>query len=461
MIRKYWYVKTLCLISIIFLTFQKSYSQETIQINLEKAIQNAIKTNINIIHSENTIGIQEFDTKAKYGVLLPNLSFSGGWQRTNTVLSGNALANSIYGGYGGFGAQSQTYNNTTYNYNLSLNSNVTLFNGLSNYEEIELSKKTQVNNYILLEKAKQDIVLQVINDYITVLRNIQLVKIDSSTLEDSRLQLYQIKQFVEVGKKTLADVYNEDALVAQNELALEQAKNNVNKSISDLVFTANLPQQNNYTVTLTDFSSDLSQDYINTYVQQNSNIDVLVNAATKNRNDYKSAQQVVNINKTNVSITGNLDIFPTLTGFSSYTWSGSSPSNLSNSKVFILGLTLSYPIFEGFSIDNQKQIAQINLKESNEDVTQLKKQITNDIQKAVLDLKSLDKQIEITDRTILSAQQNKNLAEESYKVGLQTLLDVQNATITYENALVNKLNLIYGFQFSQKQLEYFQGLLKY
>ncbi len=456
------YIKVLCLFLVYFVG-NNIYSQQITEINVKKAIENAVKTNINVIKVENSIESQSINIKGKYGALLPTLSFQGSWQRSNSVLTGNALQNSFFGNNGNLGNSNtpSSLNSTNYDYSLGLRSDVTLFNGFTNYQEIDVSKQTQAYYYILLQKAKQDIVLQILSNYITVLKNQQIVRIDSATLDNSRLQLDLIKQFVEAGRKTMVDIYNQDALVAQNELQSEQAKNELNKSISDLIFQSNLPQDRTYSVSQSDFSSDLSLDYVNAYAAQNSNIDFLVNTGLKNRYDYQSTQQTIKINETNLDISQNAVLFPTLSGFSSYNWSGSSFSNISNTKVFTLGLTLSFPIFEGFSIDNQRQLAEIVIKSSNEDLRQLKKQITNDIQKAVLDLKSLVKQIEITDRTIKSAEQNKLLAEESYKVGLLTLLDVQTATTTYDNALIQKSNLIYNFQFAQKQLEYFQGLLKY
>lgn len=458
-------IKTLCLFLVICFDLTYLQAQQPIEINLKGAVGNAVKTNINVIKAENNIESQSVNIKGKYGALIPTLSFSGGWQRSNNVLTGQALNNALYGNqtpplyYQSLVPGS--LNSTSYDYSLGLRSDVTLFNGFTNYQSIDEAKQTQAYNYILLQKTKQDIVLQVMNDYITVLKNQQIVKIDSATLANSQLQLDLVKQFVEAGRRTMVDIYNQDALVAQNELQLEQAVNELNKSISDLIFDSNLPQDKTYTVNMSDFSSDLTLDYVNAYATQNSNVDFLVNTALKNRYDYQSTEQVIKINETNFDIARNSVIFPTLSGFSSYNWTGSSFSNIANTKVFTLGLTLSFPIFEGFSIDNQRQLAEIQIKSSNEDLAQLQKQITNDIQKAVLDLKSLVKQIEITDRTIKSAEQNKLLAEESYKVGLQTLLDVQTATTTYDNALIQKSNLIYNFQFAQKQLEYFQGLLKY
>jgi outer membrane protein len=439
---------------ILFFLIKPCFSQQETELTLKHVINNAVNNNINIVKLENSIEGQQSVIKTKYGTLFPTLSLSTGWTRSNQVTSGTYNLNGINLNLG-------TRNETSNNYNLSLRSDVTLFNGFSNYETIDVARMTETNLYTQVQKAKQDVVLSVLNNYITVLKNSQVVKINTASLEDSRAQLEKIKIFVEAGKRTMSDVYRQDVLVAQNELAVEQAKNEFDKSIADLVFTARLPQDKSYTVNMTEFNVDVSYESLEAYVAQNSNVEPLINNALKNRYDYKSSVQNLAIYEANLEITRNSLLFPTLTGFGSYSLSGAKVQNISDSKVFTIGLTLSYPIFEGFSIENQRQQALVSYKSANEDVKQVKDQIFLDIKKAVLDLKSLLKQIEITNRNIKSAEQDKYLAEESYRVGLGTLLDVQTATTNYNNLLINKSNLIYNFLLSQKQLEYYQGLLKY
>jgi len=432
-----------------FCTF-KAYSQEA-ELTLKKAIDNALKTNVSIIKAQ--YSIESGIIKTKYGSLLPTLSLSGGWTRTNTVnTSGIQNINGI---------QYLTPTNETNSYyNLNFRSDVTLFNGFSNYQDVEVSKITQTANYIEYEKAKQDLVLKIINDYITALKNQQVLQIDIASLEDSKSQLEKIKKFVEAGTKTISDVYNQDALVATNELAVEQAKNTLDKSVADLVFDANLSQNVKYSLNINEFNTSITYDDMQAYVTKNSDVDALVNVALKNRTDYKFVEQSLLISEGNLDIARNSVIFPTISGFSTYNLTAPKIQNIDNARVFTIGLNFTYPIFQGFSIDNQRQQAEVQVKSSNEDITQLRNQVNVDIKKSVLDLTSLLKQIDITDRNIKAAAQNKFLSEESYRVGLQTLLDVQTATINYNNALISKTNVIYNFILAQKQLEYLEGLIK-
>jgi outer membrane protein len=430
-------------------------SSQPTQISLRDAITSAYNNNANILKTEYSIESQEFNIKESYGNILPDLTLSTGWTRTNQVIEEGTV------NIGGINVPIGRQSSTTDNYNLSLRTNVTLFDGLASYDNIDLQKRTKRKLEITLEKLRQDVALKVLSDYITVLKNDQIVVINQATLDDSKAQLERIKIFVEVGKRTLSDVYKQDVVVAQNELAVEQAINNLNKSIADLAFDANLPIDRSYAVVKTEFVTAVSYESLEDYVERNSNVPALVSNSIKNRYDYRTSVYNLSIMQTNIDIAQGLLLFPTLTGFSSYSLSGNKFDKLTNQKVFTVGLTLSYPIFQGFSVDKQKQQALISYKSAEEDIKLLKDQIELDIKKAVLDLRSLLKQIEITDRNLKSAEQDKLLAEESYRIGLVTLLEVNTATTNLNNILIQKSNLIYNFILAQKTLEYYQGLLKY
>jgi len=430
------------------------YGQE-IQVSLKEAIEHAWKNDPNIVKTLNNIDAQESNIRSKYGNLFPDLKFTTGWTRSNQVIKGGSITQN------GITIPVPESNETSDNFSLSLRSDVTLFDGMTSYDQIDAAKLTKQQYQIQLKKQKQDIAVKIIADYISVLKFQQVVAINEATLADSRAQLDKIKIFVEVGKRTMSDVYQQDVVVAQNELAVEQAKNNVNKSLSDLAYDSNLPLDRNYAVRQGEFNTEVSYASLETFVTQNQNTDNLVNTAYRNRYDLKSSVHNLDILQTNIEIARGNQYFPTLSGFGSYSLSGKKVDEITNQRVFTIGLSLSYPIFQGFQLDNQRQLALISYKSAQEDIKLVKNQIALQIKKAVLDLKSLLKQIEITDRNLKNAEQNKLLAEESYRVGLGTVLDINTASTNLNNIQINKSNLIYDFILAQKQLEYYQGILNY
>lgn len=433
--------------------FCAEISAQIVQVSLKEAIEHAYKNDPNITKLENTIELQESNLRANYGNLFPDLKFTTGWSRSNTVIN-NSFINQN-------GIPIPESNETSNNFSLSLRSDVTLFDGMTNFDRIELAKQTKVQYQIQLKQLKQDIAVKIINSYITVLKNQQIVVINEATLADSRAQLDKIKIFVEVGRRTLSDVYQQDVVVAQNELLVEQAKNNLNKSISDLAFNSNLPLERSYAVNEAEFNTEIAYENLEAYVIQNENTDNIVKNAFNNRQDIKAKIQNLDLLETNIEIARGTQYFPTLSGFGQYSMNGDKIDNVTNQRTFTVGLSLSYPIFQGFQQDYQRQIALINYKSAQEDIKLIKNQTELQIKKAIQDLRSLLKQIEITDRSLLNAQQNKLLAEESYRVGIGTVLDVNTATTNLNNILINKSNLIYDFINAQKTLEYYQGLLSY
>ena len=430
-----------------------SLNAQVVQVSLKEAIDHAYRNDPNINKLENTIALQESNLRANYGNLFPDLKFSTGWTRSNTVIN-NSFINQN-------GIPIPESNETSNNFSLSLRSDVTLFDGMANFDRIELAKQTKVQYQIQLKQVKQDIAVRIISSYIAVLKNQQIVVINEATLADSRAQLERVKIFVEVGRRTLSDVYQQDVIVAQNELLVEQAKNNLNKSISDLAYNSNLPLDKNYAVNTAEFNTEVEYAALESYVLQNQNTDVLVRNAFNNRQDIKARMQNLDLLETNIEIARGTQYFPTLSGFGQYSMNGNKIDNVTNQRTFTIGLSLNYAIFQGFQQDYQRQIALINYRSAQEDITLIKNQVEVEIKKAIQDLRSLLKQIEIVDRSLLNAQQNKLMAEESYRVGIGTLLDVNTATTNLNNILINKSNLVYDFINAQKTLEYYQGLLIY
>lgn len=442
-------------ISVLFviLSFASTLYTQEIQVSLKEAIEHAYKNDPNMKKLENTIELQESNLRANYGNLFPDLKFSTGWTRSNTVINNSFLNQN--------GIPIPESNETSNNFSLSLRSDVTLFDGMTSYDKIDLTKQTRTQYQIQLRQLKQDIAVKIISSYIAVLKNQQIVVINEATLADSHAQLERIKIFVEVGKRTLSDVYQQDVVVAQNELLVEQSKNNLNKSISDMAYNSNLPLEKNYAVNPAEFNTDIAYENLEAYVIQNHNTGRLVSNAFRNRYDIKARIQNLDLLQTNIEIARGTQYFPTLTGFGSYSMNGNKIDKVTNQRTFTIGLNLTYPIFQGFQLDNQRQIALINYRSAQEDIKLVKNQVELQIKKAIQDLKSLLKQIEITERNLKNAQQNKLLAEESYRVGIGTVLDVNTATTNLNNILINKSNLIFDFINAQKTLEYYQGLLNY
>lgn len=428
-------------------------AQESIDLN--KALQIAVEKNPSLATIRNNISIEKYNILSAKGSLFPSLSFSGGWTRNISKFAGGI----IYQNGIPFNVAPMT--NTTDNFNLGLNSQVILFNGFANYQSVELENQTDVSLRINYEKNKRDIVISIYQAFFDAVKKEKIVAVNQENLKNSQDQLDKIKEFVNVGKKTVSDVYKQDVQVAQNELALEQSNNDFDKAKVTLLFTMNDDINKSYVVDSKDIKSDYTMVQLKTIVDQTSNSEALVKDAMNSRYDYKSIQQDIKLDQIRLNIANTNLYFPTLSAFGNYNFNGNAIDKISDTKTLSFGLTLSYPIFQGFRTDIISQIAEINIKQKQQDLTTLEQQIRSDLKKAIFDLQTSYKQAEILDRNIKSAEQDVLLSQENFRIGYGTLLDVQTAVANLNSLYISRINAIYNFLFAKKEIEYLSGQLNY
>ncbi len=446
-------MKKLFLLSLfLFSAVFKIEAQEII--DLDEAVNIAIKNNTDVSNLEKNLDIQKLSTKTSKGNLYPSLSLSAGWSRNNTYSDGTV---SFQNGVPIIIPEQDTWIN---NFGLGLNTSVTLFNGFSNLEQIDLAKENEVSALISLNKQKYDIVYNISTVYFDVLKKEKIVIANNENLEDSRKQLDRVKEFMDVGKKTMADVYRQDVQVAQNELAVERSKNDLKKSKVDLLLTMNTDMNKEYSVSDNKIQTNLSDAELKMILDRNSETEVLLNKALSNRYDYKASQQIMKISQVQYNIDKKNLYYPTVTGFANYNLNASRVENILGSRAFNFGLSLNYSIFQGFKLDNRAQTSEISIKQNQDNIRQLEQQIRSEIKKAYIDLETQYKQIDILNRNIKSAEQDKILSEENYRVGLGTLLDAQTAATKLNLLKIDLINSYYDFLLAERRIKYYVGDLK-
>lgn len=429
------------------------FSQETV--DLKKAISTAIENNTTISTLQNSLSIQKLNIQSVRGNLYPTLLLTGGWSRNNSFSKGSTQ---LYNGIPIFVPDQNIWQNS---FNLGFASQVTLFNGFANYQNIDLENQNEVTLRLQLEKTKTDVIINIYQKFFDAVKKEKIVGTYEDNLKNSIDQLDKIKEYVNVGKKTVSEIYKQDVQVAQNELLLEQSKNDFSKSKIDLLFAMNDDLNKTISIDSRDINANLTVVELKAILDKYSNVNELVKNAVAGRYDYKSAMQDISINQTKLSLALKNLYFPTITAFSNYNMTGKEVQNIFDSRTFSIGLSLNYYLFQGNKFDINRQIAEVNIKQKSEDLVKLEQQIKSDIKKAIIDLETAYKQIEILDRNIKSAEQDKILSEENFRIGYGTLLDVQTASTSLNNLIISRINSIYNFLFAKKQIEYLSGQLNY
>lgn len=438
----------LSLMSLLIFSYA-SFAQETLSLN--QAVDIALNKNTQLQKSENGIKAYESGVTAAYGNLLPTIGASGNWSWTKADEAGGDI------NFGGFVFHQPSSSTQSRNYSVSAEGDLTIFDGLSNIATISQTQNDLEAARLSFARLKQDVVFQTITLYYDVINANQLLKVKEDDLAWNQKNLETISERNKLGAVTLADVYNQQTKTGNAELALIQAKNDLETAETNLLYYLGLDVLGNYQFADSTVSTEI-ETFSNEIKSQYQDLSALVERALQTRSDYKSAQLSLASANNGVTIAQS-GYFPRLSGSVSYQMRSDNIRYLDHSKYLTVGATLSIPIFEGFSVDNRVQIAEVDAENKSIELTELERNIKRNIQKTYLDLQAAEKSLNVNIENVKAAEENRRIESEKYSLGSGTLLNVLIANSDYTTARTNYINAKFAYVVLSEQLKYFVGVL--
>ena len=441
-------------ILILFITLLSTNIIAQEKLTLDKAIGIALHKNSTLLKSSSQIEGYESNVQAAYGNFLPTLGASAEWRWTKSDNQG-FFVDQITGQVIQGGDQSTQRRS----YNIGLGSNWTLFDGLSNFASLSQSQNELESAQYYLERIKQDIVFQTMSLYYDIVYTEQLLKVKQDDLKWNEKNLETIKERNRLGAATLADVYQQEVAKGNAELELIRTDNNLQTAKKDLLFYLGIDVLEEFefadSLTVNEekiLNTDLLKDY--------ENITELVDQALNQRFDYKSALLNLASARSGVTIAES-GHWPSLNASGNYIWSGNSIDEVDKNKDLQIGLSLNLPIFLGWSVSNSVQLAEVQSKITELELSDLERDIKRQIKTNFLNLQAAQKGLVVSQNNIAAARENLKIEEEKYALGSGKLLDVLIANSRYTNALTDLLNSQFAYIVLSQQLKYNLGVLDY
>jgi len=438
-------MKKLFLFSILMILSTMLVAQE--KLTLEKALKIALHRNSSLIKSKNNLEVNKSGVKNAWGGLLPSLSASGNWtyrKNKSAQTDSNNKTKMVTSSSDGFGAD--------------ITSNVTLFDGLANYARISKAQKSYDAAKLNFNKKKQDIVYQTTAFYYNVLKAEELLKVREENVRYNQKFLEQIQEKNKLGSVPVADVYQQQVQAGNAEFLLIQAQNSYESSKNTLLNYLALDVLRDYTFEkISGNSIDIeSADYESEF----SNLNAQVKKALFQRFDYKASK--LNFKGTEDGITiARSGLLPSVAGRANYNTNGKAAGDLFDAYGFTGSLTLSIPIFSGWSTENQIQTAKVNLRNAQEDFSALERQIKIDVKQGYLDLLASKKQLDVANKKVISAEENKKINNERYNLGSGTIIEVLQADKDFIQAQSDRINALYEFLKNRDLLKKHLGELEF
>jgi outer membrane protein len=425
-----------------------SIQAQTRQWTLEECIQYAIENNISIKQLELQKKNTEIDLNTSQMSRLPNLNASVGqnWNFGRTQTQSGLYEN-----------QSQS------NSNLSVSSSIPLFTGFRIPNEIDKSKLDVEAATQNLERAKEDLALNIASLFLQVLFNKEILKINEDQLALSKYQIERTKALVEVGKAPNSQLYDIEAQVSNEEVSVIQADNNLRLSLLDLSQSLELEQNTDFDVQIPAFGNVVTEYMASVQPPQVvfDNAVQIKPAIKEQQFKVESAEKTLEIAKSGYLPSLNLSLgygtnyyYLYNKDFTNRTFS----DQLKNNAGEYIGLNLSIPIFNRYSVRNQVRSARLNIENQQLTLENTKKTLFKEIQTAYLNAVAAQEKYKASGQAIKATSESFNYAKERYETGKSSVFEFNEAKTRLIKSQSEEIQAKYDYIFRTKILDFYNGI---
>ncbi|GAB4131567.1 MAG: TolC family protein [Raineya sp.] len=450
--------------------------------SLEKCVNYGIENNITIkqrqLQVESAASSLQQSKEARFA---PQLSASA-TQALRTGRSIDPFTNQFV---------TQSVNSTS----ASINANITLFNGFATTNTIRQNEINQQANKLDVEQAKRDISLNIASAYLQVLLAEELEEVSKAQVAVSKAQLERTEKLFKAGSIAEIQVLNLKSQLANDEINVVAAQNQVSLAKLNLMQQMNMPATENISV-----EKMKIETFINEYEKVSSQ--QIYETAEKAQLNIQSADLRIQSFERGVDLARS-GLFPTITlaaGLSS-AYSSAAPDQLfrpdgtsrlervpigfvgsSFDTVFTLrsipngrlvengflnqmdfnrssfiALSINIPIYSQGRSRNAATQARIQQKNQTYQSQLLRQQLRQTVEQAYNDMRVAQSTYEARLKQVEALENNFKAVEIRFNAGASNAIDYNLAKLNLDQARANLIRAKYEYIFRIKVLDFYSN----
>ncbi len=402
--------------SLFLIIFSLGIFPETPEIlTISESIELTLKNNQDLFKYANNVLSMKSNLDQKKKNFLPDLSLSGNFSKNYYKTADDS------GDY---------LSNNNRNFNLSLSTNLVLFNGFFNVSDKARAfsrYKGSRNNYT---RTEQTVIFQTILNYLDVVLSKELIRVGNENLNTQNLLLARIKDFFKAGKKAAVDVHYQNAEIANSQYQLLNSEKGLKLAKVKLMEGIG-------------FVSGLEFDVVIPVIDDPANfIDLekaeILKLAKGNRADLKAAELSIDAAKYGLT-SAKSGYYPKISLFGDVS-SGYSSRDIINSFSDQLwdnnlsasvGVAVSMQIFDRGSTRNQVTQARLDLENSRIDLIKVENQVWSELIQAESNYRTALRLIEVAGAKLEYSMSALDSMTERYNVNAATITEVSQTRSQY------------------------------
>ena len=428
----------------VFLFSQKKWS-------LQECVNYAVQNNLQVIQGSFNNKIQDNTLQIAKRQYLPGVS---------------ATANVG----GNFGQGRDTFGATNRNDNFSSGANVGA--DILLYNNGRLEKNIRKSQYDVeagsfdLQKIKDDISLQIAQQYLSILLNREITKISESALTNAEDLYKRAKITTDVGTTPKTILAEAEAALAREKQNVKTAQINTERSLFTLAMLLQLPNYKDFDIQFVDVENRLDAPLFSA--------ENIINKAYENQPQLKAAESRIKSSEAQTEITETA-FWPTISANAgigtSYFYRLKAvdfAGNTIQQRNFFnqfgdnfgqqVGVSANIPIFNKGITKLQVQQSKINEDLAKNALEQSKQDVLQNVQKAQFDAESNYEAYLAATEAEKSSKLAVDFAEKSFEAGRTTIYDLNTARNNFANAQGSVAQAKYNYLFSMKLLNFYAGI---
>ena len=413
--------------------------------SLKQCCDYAVEHNIAIRQQSNQRDQQALQLESAKASRLPDLNASAG----ENFSFGRGLT------------ADNTYTNTnTSSTSFSIGTSVPIFTGFQIPNQIKLNRLNLEAATAELEKAKNDIRVQVAQAYVQILYDMEIVDVAQRQIAIDSAQVVRLQALLDVGRASEAELSQQRATLAQSRLTATQADNNLRLAYLALTQLLELDSPEGFSierpaVTVGDgFSVATAQSP-----------DAIFADAVTAKPEIQAAALRITAAERSIDI-ARAGYMPTLSfsaglGTNYYTTSGFKAdgfgTQLKNNFSQYLGFNLSIPIFNRFQTRNSIRSAKIDRENQLLALDDTKKTLYKEIQQAWYNNIAAAEKLRSSDEARQASADAFRLVQAKYEAGKTTITEFNEAKNNYLKTESDLTQARYEYLYQQALLQFYRG----
>ena len=417
--------------------------------SLEKCIDYAIGHNLTVKQQEAARDKNAIDLNTARWSRLPDLNGNA----SHSFNFGRSLqANNTY----------QSIN--TQSTGFSVSTSIPLFTGMQIPNTIALSKLNLQAATEDLNKAKEDLAINVASYYLQVLYNKELLEVARLQVDLDKEQVVKTEAMVDAGKVPLSQLYDIKAQLANDEVTLTEYANNVNLALLDLAQSLELERSEAF-----DIEEPLIEDVVAENMGSILPPDHIYDNAVTFKPQIKEQRYLLESQRKMLRV-ARADYYPKLNFGASYSngyYHSSTGGEFIDTRSFgeqlrqngqkIVGFSLSIPLFNRFQVRDNVRSARINILNQELQMENTKKSLYKEIQQAYSNATASQKKYQAAGKSVLASKEAFDYARRRYEAGKSTVFEFNEAKTKYAQSLAEQAQAKFDYIFRVKILDFYNG----